>query len=607
MSDNSENQKKKNQIVFSTAELDPSLAEAHNLIKAEGQSYFSYAIKEAMGNQKKKNTPRIAFTEDPNSELNYAGIYKTKQKLLPDSIIKMIRGQNHLVASILRARANTLSMFGHIKRDRFDIGVEVEIKPEFASHIKAEKMVIVNERIEKFKKILLNCGHTESVDESDKMSLSEFFYLQAIDGLSFGRFATEIVYSHGFNGDGSKLADSAKHFNRFRPVDAGTIHRTVKKAEVQAESIRASGLKLLEQVTGDKIRGDYFDNDEYSYVQVIEGIPKLAFEPDEMLIHNLYPSNDIDHNGYPITPIDTCISSITTHLSIDAYNKLYFQNGRAAKGILVVQSEDMDQNQVNVLKQEFMASINNVGNSFRMPVFGMGLEDKVQWMPMTSSSGDGEFQFLYDAVARNILSSFSISPDELPGYGHLSRGTNQKTLSESSNEFKLTAARDTGIRPLILQFQSFVNEKLFQIIDPELAQICQVNLSGLDAQSREQESVRLQQDMPVHMTYDDVLGEVDKDPIGERMGGLIPFNERYQLIADKYLNVSDIIAHFTESPAALADPILKYKRDPFFIQQMQMLMQINPAAVKAYYATKPYAIEVLKMMIQDYLEEDSEK
>jgi hypothetical protein len=62
-----------------------------------------------------------------------------------------------------------------------------------------------------------------------------------------------------------------------------------------------------------------------------------------------------------------------------------------------------------------------------------------------------------------------------------------------------------------------------------------------------------------------------------------------------------------KSPSALADPLLKYKRDPFWIQNMQILMQINPAAVKAYYATKPYAIEILKMMIEDYLEEDSER
>lgn len=603
MSEN--NQNSKNKIVFGAGHIDASLLEAENLVKSESNN-LTFAIKNAMGTAKKSNAPRIGFTEDPVGTDSYAGVYKIKKRLLPDSVIKLIRNQNHLVASILRARANTLSMFGHLKKDRFDIGVDVDIRPEFEKHIKPEQMVKIKDRIEKFRKQLISCGKDDGIKDHEKLSLSDYFYLQTMDGLSLGRFATEVIYEDGDNGDGSNPSDRARKFHRFRPVDAGTIYRTVKKGETAA-GLRRSGIRLLESVTGKKIDIPTLEKDEYAYVQVIDGTPKQAFAPDEMLVENLYPSNDIDHNGYPITPIDTCIQSITTHLSIDSYNKLYFQNGRAAKGILVIKSEEIDQTTINQLKQEFMASINNVGNSFRVPVFGVGKDDEVGWTPMVSSSGDGEFQFLYDAVARNILSTFSMSPDELPGYGHLSRGTNQQTLSESSNEFKLTAARDTGLRPLVLSFQSFLNDKLFHIMDPELAQLCIIKLSGLDAQSKDQESLRLQQDMPLHMDYDQVLEDVDKDPVGERMAGKVPFNERWQIIADKYINVSDITAEFMKSPAAMADPLLKYKRDPFFIQNLQLLMQVNPAAIKAYYATKPYAIEILKMMINDYLEEDSEE
>lgn len=598
-------QKTKQQLVFATAEIDAKKLAENGLEKSEREGVLQYVMS-ASGSASKQTTPRIAFTEDPNATDHYAGVYKIKKKLIPDSVIKLIRVQNHLIASILRARANTISMFGHIKRDRFDIGVEVKIKDEFEQYIKPEQMVRIRERIERFQKMLANCGKTDGLREDDKMSLSDFFYLQTHDSLSLGRFATEIIYEENDSGDPSKLGDRARKFHRFRPVDAGTMYRTVKKGE-SAAGLRESGLRLLQSVTGNKIDTVELDKDEYAFVQVIEGQPKQAFAPDEMLVFNMFPSNDIDHNGYPVTPIDTCISSVTTHLSIDAYNRLYFQNGRAAKGMLVINSEEIDQNTLNTLKQEFIASINNVGNAFRVPVFGVGPEDRVSWVPMVSSSGDGEFQFLYDSVARNILSTFNMSPDELPGYGHLSRGTNQQTLSESNNEFKLTAARDTGLRPLILKFQAFLNEKLFPIMDPELAQICTIQLSGLDSQSREQESLRLQQDMPIHMTYDEVLGDVDKNPVGERMAGKVPFNERYQVIADKYLDVAAIVSEFIESPAALADPMLKYKRDPFWIQNMTLLMQVNPGAVKAYYATKPHNLEILKMMVEDYLQEDDEE
>jgi hypothetical protein len=225
---------------------------------------------------------------------------------------------------------------------------------------------------------------------------------------------------------------------------------------------------------------------------------------------------------------------------------------------------------------------------------------------MVSSSGDGEFQFLYDQVARNILSAFNMSPDELPGYGHLSRGTSQQSLSESSNEYKLTAARDTGIRPLILKFQSFLNEKLFPIIDPELAQICVVNLSGLDSQTREQESLRLSQEMPIHYTMDDVLNEVDKDPVGDRLGGTFPMNERWQTIVDKTLKMGEIRSRFFDDPAAEIDPLQQYSRDPFWLQTLQLIAQVNPSAIQSLFSSKPYSLDVLKMLVSDSLEEELE-
>lgn len=586
--ENGDTQKKKSKVVFSSVE-------GEGLDKSEsGFTPLMKAIEHAVGKTQKKAVPRIALEEDPYGTNNYAGIFKLKKQLLPDEILKMVRTQNHLIASILRARANTISMFGRLKANRLDVGVELKVKDSIADHINSEHQKVVDDRIERMKKLLVNCGHTEGLDQSDRMQLDEFLYLQVIDGVSLGRFATEIIYSVDSKGN--------KKFHRFRSTDAGTIYKTIKKGE-SASGLRQSGIHLIEQQTGQKISKRSLENDEYSYVQTINGMPKQAFTPDEMIVWNLYPTNDIEYNGYPVTPIDTCITNVTSHLSIDVYNKLYFQNGRAAKGILVINSEEMDQSTLNAMKQDFYASINSTGNAFRIPVFGIGPTDSVNWMPVVSSSGDGEFSFLLDNVSRAILSSFSMSPDELPGLGHLSRGTSQQTLSESSNEFKLTAARDTGLRPLVLRVEAFLN-RLVEIIDPELAQLCVVKLSGLDSESKEQEAVRLQQEMPIHMDYDEVLTQVEKEPVGKRMGGSLPFNERYNILLDKYENVGEVISEFMGDPSAVVDPVLAYKRDPFYFQSLQMLQQTNPGALKALFATKPYTLEVLKLMVQDYLEED---
>ena len=117
--------------------------------------------------------------------------------------------------------------------------------------------------------------------------------------------------------------------------------------------------------------------------------------------------------------------------------------------------------------------------------------------------------------------------------------------------------------PLIQHFETFFNQRLIPIIDPMLAKIVVMKFAGLDAESREQEATRLQQEMPTSLSYDQVLHQVDKDPIGIGMGGEFPFNERIQLLMDKYLDVGQIKGRFYNSPASFVDPMQRFKRDPF--------------------------------------------
>jgi len=569
---------------------------------ADPASPLMYAISQASGSANKK-APRLAFTENPAPSDNYLGLFKSKRRLLPDEVLKQIRIQDHLVAAILRARGSMLSLFGHLRKDRFDVGIEVSLKQEFYEVLSPEQFEKVMARMKRLESLILNCGHTAGVEHQDKLTLAQYLDIQGQNGLNFGRFATEVIYDRQAQPD----EDGNYPFHRFRPVDVATIYRAVRKGEYVGNNLREIAMRMLESITGEKPNIDMqrLKEDKYAWLQVIDGTPRQAFTHDEMLVFNLFPCTDIEMNGYPVSPLDTIVASVTTHISIDAYKKLYFQNGRASKGMLVIKSDEVDQSVMDGIKLQFNASINNVTNSFRTPIFGMGQKDEVEWVPFTGEGlHDGDFQFMYDQIARNIMSAFSMSPDELPGYSHLSRGTNSQTLSESNNEFKLTAARDTGLRPLILKFQTFLNEILLPIMDPILAKVCEVKLCGVDAQSKEQESTRLQQDMPTHMTYDEVLHEVDKDPIGQHMGGQFPFNERYQLIIDKYKNVGEIMGELLGDNSAIVDPLLRYKRDPFHLQWLQLMAEVNPAAVQAYLAPRPFAFEQLKMCVNDSLEEE---
>ena len=562
--------------------------------KSQGNN-FDELVKQAQGGAKKKGVS-IAISEDPKQANTYAGIYKLKTSLLPSDVIKQIRVTNLLVAAILRARGNVISLYSQPSSGRFDVGFDVKIRPEFKDHISAEQMPEIQERITKFKKLLLTCGSEEGLTDSEKCSFSDFLYMQAINGLSFGWFGTENIYQ---DSEQTKIS-------RFRVVDSGTIYKAVKKGQ-SANAIRLQSLKLLSQITGDKIFVENFELDRYDYVQVLEGsTPQQAFSARELTMYNLYPTSDVERNGYPVGPLETITNNLTMFMSIELYQKLYFQNGRAAKGMLVIQSDEINQGELEDIKQYYNASINNVANSFRLPIFGVGKDDEVRWMSTEPNSKDGEFMALTEQVSRNIMAAFSIDPEELPAFGHLGQATNSSALNVSSNENKMTSSKDAGLRPLIAQFSDFLNNHILALMDPELFQLCFLTLTGLDAETREQETDRLVKQAPLNMSYDDILEETQKQPIGASMGGTIPLNSTYKTVSDASVKVGQFIGNYIEDPASYLDKSLDYLRDPYYYQNLVHLSVANPNAYMALFATPSNAMEILEFLLKDYLEEEEE-
>ena len=361
---------------------------------------------------------RLAFDEDPDYRNQYQTIYKGKIRLLPDDMLKRISIQDDLVAAIVNLRASMMSAFGRPQPDRFSTGYKIEPEPGLFEKLEENQRLAFQERIAKAEAMLLTCGKTAGWKDSEALNFGQFLYMACRDAVTFGRMAVEVLQTG---------AGSDKKFHSFRPMDSGTIYRASNYKNATA-AVRKEALKLLEQLKNKKLIPERYVDDEYAFVQVIRGRPRQAFTAEECLVHNFYPATHIELNGYPITPLDTVISAVTTHINITTHNKLYFQNGRAAKGMIVIQSDDISKEIIGQIRQQFNASINSVSSAWRTPIFGVGQEDKINWMPIDSSSRDMEFQYLSDSNARTILSAFAMSPEEVPGLSHLSRGTNSQAL-----------------------------------------------------------------------------------------------------------------------------------------------------------------------------------
>lgn len=545
--------------------------------KEEGQSsdFLSSILsdlKKFESNSKKdENNHKIkmAFDIEPDKMRVGAavgvGVYRNKVELLPDEILKRIAGPggDDLVCQILQTRANHISNFGRPRDNRFDIGFDLLPKDKSKLPKDPEEMAKLMMRVEKVKEKIWKCGGPIR-GEAETPTFSQYLKMITRDGLLYGRHASIMINNETDNS-----------FWAFRAADAGTIYKTVKYRD-QDNAYRKQALQKLKdiyQLTGRDFDEKAYLKGDYVYVQVIRGKPEQMFTADEMIVHNLYPTTNVEYNGYPLTPIDQVIHAVTTHIDITMSNKLWFQHGRAARGMIVVRARGVNDQILQTMRMQFQQTINSVRNAHRMPVFGIGPEDQIDWKPIDNSSRDMEFQYLSENNARVIMGAFQISPDELPGYGHLSKGSNSQSLAESNNEYKLEAARDVGIRPLLTGLQDAFNHSILPKIDEEIAQNWAMVFCGLDHDNPEKESVRLQQDSNIWMTMNDILDVVEKDRLPKEMGGDLPLSPQFWQTVTPHLTEGQIQEYFMKVPNASKDPRLNFYRDPLWMQWQQMQQQ----------------------------------
>lgn len=560
---------KREKIVFA---LDPvsmkqlEAAEKAEAEEAEGKPDRAQSVLEMILKSLKAQDTRLSFESDPlESNQSFGSMYKNKFRLVPDHIIKRLVGPqgDDLLCAILQARSNMVASFGRPRSSRFANGFEFQ-EVDKDRRITDEQKEKERQRLAELKDIFWNCGSKNVDDEFIHPNFSQFLKMITRDGLAFGRLAVEFIWDDG-------ITTGKKKLHAWRPVDAGTIYPALPRNE-QDQSTRIDGLRLLQQLKNEEFDAQRFERDEYKYYQVIDGTPRMAFSDEELVVYNLYPVTNVEYNGFPLTPIDQTLNAITTHINITLHNKLYFQNGRAAKGMLIYQSDEVDESVVQKIRLQYHQSINNVNNSWRVPVFGIQKDDQLQWTGTDVAGRDAEFQYLSDSNARVILSAFQMSPEELPGYAHLARGTNTQALSESDNEYKLTAARDVGLRPLLYDIQDFLNTHILPKLDSDIAKHYQIVLAGLEHDSPEKEATRLSQDMPIHMTMNEVLEHVEKRKLPAEVGGDMPFNPQYRQTVDAYMTVGQVLEFFFKRKGAAADPRFNYVRDPFWLQFQQLLL-----------------------------------
>jgi hypothetical protein len=162
------------------------------------------------------------------------------------------------------------------------------------------------------------------------------------------------------------------------------------------------------------------------------------------------------------------------------------------------------------------------------------------------------------------------------GYGYLSKGQTQRAQgSEKQNEWRITASRDKGLRPLLARIESLINEEILASWNPKYANKYKFCFVGLDAENREEEIGRLQAEVQLHTTLDEAREQAELEPMG--LGGGLILNPLLVSTLQSNLFKGVFMEKFMGIDGAADRPDLQYIPDPMWFQwqdfSMNMLQQ----------------------------------
>lgn len=484
---------------------------------------------------------------------NQQGIYKLRTSFLSSALLKQVARRDSVIAAILDTRGNQVATFCKRPANRFDAGFKLVPKDKT---MKADA-----DEIRKAEEFILNTGRTgDERKQEDRMTFDQWGYIVAQDYLRYGHAAVERV----------KRADG--DLFSFLPLAAETIYYANKRATKETmDHFREIWQNASGSDKGDKeVKADHTDAD-YEFVQVINGQVTEGFTKDDLVFSRYNLQSDIDLNGYSMSILEKCVGAVTAHMQVENHQKQFFTHGTASKGLLWI-AGDVSPNTLKALQAQWNNQITGPLNAWRTPILA-GVNN-VQWVPLTASNRDMEYAAWQDYVLRVIFGSFQIDPEEV-GFGYLSKGTEQRSLGESSNEWKITASRDRGLRPLLGRIEAMINEEILPSYSKAFSEKYHFVFVGLDAETQQEELQRMQAETALHKTIDEARKEAEMEPL--QYGGNMVLNPLLLQYLSMNLPKGVFMETFVGVQGASERPDLQYIPDPMWFQFQQMQMQMMGA------------------------------
>lgn len=443
--------------------------------------------------------------------LQYSMGYKDRRSSLSYDMLRRISGQLSIVSAIINTRSAQIAAFAQPYRQSRSLGYVIKHKDPDHATTSAEI-----EHIKDLERFIQGCGRSEPNPYSrvERDGFDDFIRKLVRDSLTFDQACFEVV------------PDRLGIPYEFMAVDASTIRIASDDRYVGINSSFHERTGFVPSVPGrfqSLYEGRNYGDDEVttasgkpiSFIQLINGNIENVYSRDELAFGVRNPRTDVYVSGYGYGELEQLITIVTSHLYAEEYNRKFFSQGSAPKGLLNLKGDNWTPEMLEEFQRMWQAQVSGAENSWKTPVLQ---SEGLEWIDLNKTNREMEFGQWIEYLIKITTGVFLIDPAELNF--DLAGGVQQTPLFESSSEWKLKASRDRGLKPLLKFFSKLINKHIIDKIDDHFT----LEFAGLDELSEQDKHNMLTEQLAAYMTLNEVRRQLD---LPDLPNGDIPMNPVY--------------------------------------------------------------------------------
>ena len=448
----------------------------------------------------KQDPPNYGFKsyfDDPFAPMSAMG-YQQRPYLVPFDTLKKVPQQLSIISAIIQTRINQIASFSNPYRNTKSIGYEIKHKNPGRETTKGER-----EFIQDLERYIFYCGQP-TPNKYSKVPRDGFdAFLKKIvrDTLMYDQVTFEVV------------PDRRGLPYEFMAIDASTVRIAAP-----------STLEMYKYSQGSDFYDEAFStmrsqerDEQISFVQLIHGQIRNVYTRDELAFGVRNPRTDIKVQGYGYSELEQLIRTITAAIFAEEYNIRNFSQGSSPKGILSFKGDVMSPEMLEDFKRKWNQNVEGVHNSWRTPI--LQSETGVEWIDLHPTNQEMEYGSWLEYLIKIICGVFLIDPAEINFDLH--GGVQQTPLFESSQEWKLKASRDRGLKPLLKFIAKMINDNVISKIDDNFV----FDFVGLDELTEQEKHELRKEQVQSYMTLNEIRRAEDLPDIAH---GDQPMNPAYQ-------------------------------------------------------------------------------